>query len=372
MTMRMPLVRFAAVLLLSLSAVAATAAELSAEHKAFGEGPATWIMTRDEMQQWKQIRTDDEAENFIQLFWARRDPTPGTYANEFKAEFENRVRVADKEFTDNPSKPGSMTERGRALILLGFPSNYNSTIRELSKMQNTDDKTTGGRQLGGKQEWLYEHDVAVQYGMPKIEIVFLEDPHTHVFHRDPQRPDFISAIPGAMKKIVVNPDLKTVPEWAKPQVISAVVEAPKKLSQQAAAAMAAPPVEPGLHKLVLVKDVMTIPSAQEKRDPFTNAVSASSFTKGDDLGYAFQYCGSADVLKLTITITGMSGGKKVRMVAPADDVTPDPMRAVPGCGMVRASIPLSDLTLQPGTYNFAVKLEDGATSYNLAQDFKIE
>jgi hypothetical protein len=42
------------------------------------------------------------------------------------------------------------------------------------------------------------------------------------------------------------------------------------------------------------------------------------------------------------------------------------------CGMVRAAIPLTGLPLEPATYSFVVKLEDGTQSYNLSQDFKIE
>jgi hypothetical protein len=39
---------------------------------------------------------------------------------------------------------------------------------------------------------------------------------------------------------------------------------------------------------------------------------------------------------------------------------------------VRAAIPLAGLPLEPATYSFIVKLDDGGESYNLTQDFKIE
>ena len=42
--------------------------------------------------------SQDACQKAIDLFWVRRDPTPGTLRNEFREEFEARVVYADKEF----------------------------------------------------------------------------------------------------------------------------------------------------------------------------------------------------------------------------------------------------------------------------------
>jgi GWxTD domain-containing protein len=334
-------------------------------------------MTREEQRAWRNVQTDEQAQNFIDLFWARRDPTPGTYANEFRAEFESRVKWADENFKDNPRLRGSLTDRGRAYVVLGSPTVSGMQFQAKTTMAgggtgtdaNSQAGEAQGARMGARDEWTWNTADAKKFGMPRVYIVFIQDPISGIWQRDPQRTDFILAQDNAIRLYIHNPELTSVPDWAKPKLVMAQVEQTKKLSQQAAAPEAK--VEPGLKKLLLVKDVMSIPNAQQKADPFSVA-PAASFSKGDDLGYAFQYCGTADTVKVTITITGMSEGKKVRMVTPADDATPDPMRAAPGCGMVRASIPLSSLTLGPGTYTFSVKVEDGAQSYNLAQDFRIE
>ncbi len=45
-----------------------------------------YIITNAERSAYKRLTTDEEREHFIEQFWMRRDPTPGTEANEFKEE----------------------------------------------------------------------------------------------------------------------------------------------------------------------------------------------------------------------------------------------------------------------------------------------
>ena len=86
-----------ALLALSASAFAA----LSPKYADWAKGPEQWLMTRDDWRAWKNVKTDDEAHDFIELFWARRDPTPGTQINEFRDTFEGRVVYADKTYKSN-------------------------------------------------------------------------------------------------------------------------------------------------------------------------------------------------------------------------------------------------------------------------------
>src|SRR6185369_18082539 len=120
----MTAIRAAALTAILTFAVSSFAA-LSPKYQEWGEGPVRWIMTSDEQRQWKQLATDEDAEKFISLFWARRDPTPGTPVNEFKNDFESRVMVADQRYADINSTGqvitrGSMSDRGRVLLVLGF------------------------------------------------------------------------------------------------------------------------------------------------------------------------------------------------------------------------------------------------------------
>src|SRR5215510_12740430 len=92
------------------------------------KGLAAWIeeevpdiATDDEISAFHNLRTDEEREQFISSFWLRRDPTPGTPANELKDEYYRRIAVANRRFVSGPLQPGSKTDRGRVLIKFGEP-----------------------------------------------------------------------------------------------------------------------------------------------------------------------------------------------------------------------------------------------------------
>src|ERR1019366_4681619 len=49
-----------------------------------------YIIADDERKAFKNLQSDAEREHFVEQFWLRRDPTPGTPANEFKEEHYRR------------------------------------------------------------------------------------------------------------------------------------------------------------------------------------------------------------------------------------------------------------------------------------------
>ncbi len=66
------------------------------------------------------LRDDGDRRIFQAIFWARRDPTPGTAANEF----EDAVRAIwsqSDELYSSPTRKGSETGCGQVLALLGRP-----------------------------------------------------------------------------------------------------------------------------------------------------------------------------------------------------------------------------------------------------------
>jgi GWxTD domain-containing protein len=84
------------------------------------EGPTRWLMLPDEQRQLRHLRTTRDAVDFIEAFWRRRDPDPNTPGNEFSKTFYERVEAADRLYAEGSTR-GSLTDRGRALILLGPP-----------------------------------------------------------------------------------------------------------------------------------------------------------------------------------------------------------------------------------------------------------
>lgn len=79
-----------------------------------------YLATDTEKKDWKKVESDADAEKFVALFWARRDPDIRTPRNEFRERFEALVKLADERFKLG-QKRGALTERGRILILIGPP-----------------------------------------------------------------------------------------------------------------------------------------------------------------------------------------------------------------------------------------------------------
>ncbi len=83
-------------------------------------GPARWLMSPEEEREARRQRTNREAVAFIEAFWQRRDPDPETPGNPAAQTFYERVEAADSLYGEG-GRRGSLTDRGRALLLLGPP-----------------------------------------------------------------------------------------------------------------------------------------------------------------------------------------------------------------------------------------------------------
>jgi GWxTD domain-containing protein len=84
------------------------------------EGPTRWLMLPEEERQYRRLRTTREVVDFIEEFWRRRDPEPDKPGNPFAKTFYERVEVADRLYSEGGTR-GSLTDRGRAMVLLGPP-----------------------------------------------------------------------------------------------------------------------------------------------------------------------------------------------------------------------------------------------------------
>ena len=63
-----------------------------------------YIITDAERNAFKNLQSDPELEHFIEQFWQRRDPTPGTVENEFKEEHYRRIAYANDHFPGRHSR----------------------------------------------------------------------------------------------------------------------------------------------------------------------------------------------------------------------------------------------------------------------------
>ena len=235
-----------------LAATAATSvfAALSPAKADFGKGPAQYLMTPEEKAAWKNVQTDAAADEFIALFWARRDPTPATPRNEFREEFESRVKTADAQFSHGRTN-GSMTDPGRMLILFGAPTapikrtttpgTGQSNTR--ADMRNAEVGSFGDAAGSADMLWIYEGDVSQKlFGIPRLEVKF------HDQYRDGNfklsTPFVGPDSPSAQRMInsfITQPGLTKVPSYepaavAKPSLPSTPVAGVKTPALEAALA----------------------------------------------------------------------------------------------------------------------------------------
>ncbi len=71
-----------------------------------------YIITDQERAAWDKLGSDAEREKFIEQFWERRDPTPGTVENEYREEHYRRIAYTNQRF-GFADHAGSFSVRGR-------------------------------------------------------------------------------------------------------------------------------------------------------------------------------------------------------------------------------------------------------------------
>lgn len=94
--------------------------QLAVSARVWFEGPAQWLMLPEEERAARGLADNREALDFIERFWRRRDPTPGDPENPVRTSFFERAIAADRLYGEG-NRRGSLTDRGRVLILFGSP-----------------------------------------------------------------------------------------------------------------------------------------------------------------------------------------------------------------------------------------------------------
>lgn len=115
------------------------------------------LISKEEKDAFKKLKSEAEKDQFINDFWAKRDPSPKTPENEFRKAYEERLKVVNEKLSGGTKKAVD-TDMGKTLLLLG-----NSTEQ---KVEQSDPP---------RQTWIYS-------GLPEpmklkdIKIEFVGDP----------------------------------------------------------------------------------------------------------------------------------------------------------------------------------------------------
>jgi GWxTD domain-containing protein len=124
------------------------------------EREVRWIITPDERDVFGRLDSDAKRDEFIEQFWANRDPSPGTERNEYREMHYERLEHATRNFGRDTPRPGWMTDMGRIWILLGEP-------QTLTRLPNTNRAVPS-------EVWFYAVDPALRLP-PFFYLIFFKD-----------------------------------------------------------------------------------------------------------------------------------------------------------------------------------------------------
>ena len=151
------------------------------------------IITEDERRAFLELGTEEEREQFIEIFWRDRNPDHESPINPAREEHYRRLAYADEHFASGIA--GRKTDRGRIYIIWGPPDEIES-----HPTGGTLDRPT--EQGGGTtttypwELWRYRHLEGIG---ENIEIEFVDTTGSGEYHitKDPCEKDALGHVPGA-------------------------------------------------------------------------------------------------------------------------------------------------------------------------------
>jgi len=152
-----------------------------------------YIISPEEKAVFKQLKTDEEKEQFIEHFWERRNPDPHSGDNSYKEEHYQRLAYANEHFASGV--PGWKTDRGRVWIMYGKPDEIESHPSGGSYQREIYE---GGGETSTYpfERWRYRHIDGIG---DDVEIEFVDTTMSGEYHisMDPDEKDALLMVPGA-------------------------------------------------------------------------------------------------------------------------------------------------------------------------------
>jgi GWxTD domain-containing protein len=156
----------------------------------------TFLLSEEEKKEFGSLPDDAARREWVFRFWKKFDPDPATPDNEYELEFYRRAQYADAHFSTETVR-GSLSDRGRVLIVLGPPTfvghapliEANDTMSYLQNTQTTVVQSrSGGRAIvrgptgfqggvtgadvkGDREFWTYWKD-RIPEGIPFQELTY--------------------------------------------------------------------------------------------------------------------------------------------------------------------------------------------------------
>src|SRR6266853_1001233 len=151
------------------------------------------IITEQERRAFLELGTEEEREQFKEIFWRDRNPDPDSPINPVREEHYRRLAYADEHFASGI--PGRKTDRGHIYIIWGAPDEIESHPTG-GTYDRTPEQGGGSSTAYAWELWRYRHLEGIG---ENIEIEFVDPTGSGEYHvtRDPCEKDALSHVPGA-------------------------------------------------------------------------------------------------------------------------------------------------------------------------------
>lgn len=167
--------------------------EMESPYKKWLSEEVPYIITDEEKAAFKKLSTDEEREQFIEQFWERRNPNPGSPENEFKEEYYRRIAYANEHYASGI--PGWKTDRGRIYIMYG-PPDENESHPSGGTYVRPQEEGGGETSTYPFEQWRYRYIDGIG---TNVILEFVDPTMTGEYHLtiDPGEKDALLHVPNA-------------------------------------------------------------------------------------------------------------------------------------------------------------------------------
>ncbi|HEV8609572.1 MAG TPA: GWxTD domain-containing protein [Thermoanaerobaculia bacterium] len=324
-------------------------APAAADDEDWAKSPEAYFLTSDEKREWQRLASRENRQEFIERYWLKRDPSPGTPANEFHDLVLNRIRTADGRYRIEKTS-GSRTAQGFVFIVFGTPARVQEQRARGPEAPRNPVAGAPNNPVGlieGTEmvyTWNYERDrtprVLEALGIPTLSINIVVEPQRH---RDElQKPGLVNDYRERLaRKSIVNPDLVPAAAAGHPAPVAAAAASTiLPLSREARA--------------VLEKALPQGPVEDEKRPIFGSAILWGDRSAPETLTWVYfpGKDGGAEKMRFHALVRPQEGGPEI--LAGTEAVAPSTTlpTAKPGRVLMRR------LDLPPGNYSASLAVTD--------------
>jgi len=167
--------------------------EMETPYKKWLSEEVPYIISDTERAAFKKLSTDDEREAFIENFWERRNPNPGSPENEYKEEYYRRIAYTNEHYASGI--PGWKTDRGRIYIMYG-PPDENDSHPSGGSYERPQSEGGGETSTFPFEQWRYRYIDGIG---ENIILEFVDTTMTGEYRltMDPGEKDALLHVPGA-------------------------------------------------------------------------------------------------------------------------------------------------------------------------------